>query len=235
MHAHSHHSDLDAGPKSRASGNERLCIATRTAKPVDDMIRFVVGPDGAVVPDIKRKLPGRGVWVTAQRAAVGEAVKRHAFARGFKSAVRVAPELADLTERLLERSTLDALAVAGKAGQAVAGFGKVEAALARERVVAVLHAADAGADGVHKLDAAVRRRLGAESAKIAVIRDFSSAQLDLALGRSNVVHAALLAGTASDTFLARCTRLMRFRTGNPDDQDRRIAPPGRDARGLGSE
>ena len=117
----------------------------------------------------------------------------------------------ELTERLLERAALDALAIAGKAGLVAAGFAKVEAALARETVVGLLHAADAGADGVAKLEAALRRRPDAE--QIAVVTDFSSAQLDLALGRSNVVHAALLAGPASDTFLARFARLERFRTG----------------------
>jgi predicted RNA-binding protein YlxR (DUF448 family) len=235
MLADLHHNALDVGPTRRASGNERYCIATRQIRPVDEMIRFVVGPDGMVVPDVKRKLPGRGVWVTAQRAAVCEAVTRRAFVRGFKSEVRVAPDLADRTDRLLERAALDALAIAGKAGQALAGFGKVEAALDRQDVVAILHAAEAATDGIDKIDALCRRRGAAGRAEIAVIRLFTSAQLDLALGRSNVVHAALLAGPAGNTFLTRCERLMRFRTGNPDDLDRRHAPPGQDARGLGSE
>jgi predicted RNA-binding protein YlxR (DUF448 family) len=235
MLADPQHEALDAGPTSRASGSERYCIATRTVRSVDELIRFVVGPDGAVVPDVKRKLPGRGVWITAQRAAISDAVKRRAFIRGFKSEVQVAPDLADRTERLLERAALDALAIAGKAGQVLAGFGKVEAALARDNVIGTLHAADAAADGIGKIDALRRRRGEAGLSEIAVIRAFTSAQLDLALGRSNVVHAALLAGPAGNTFLARCERLMRFRTGNPDDLDRRHAPPGHDAGRVGSE
>jgi hypothetical protein len=164
-----------------------------------------------VVPDIKRRLPGRGLWVTADKAVVRDAVARKVFSRGFKRDVRVTPELAEMTERLLVRAALDALAMAGKSGLVAVGFGKVEAALGREKVVAVLHASDAGADGVAKLKGAIRRRDDAE--RIAIVNGFASAQLDLALGRSNVVHAALLAGPASDTFLARVARLERFRGG----------------------
>ena len=113
--------ELDRGP-SGAAGQERFCALTRVAKPVDDMIRFVVGPDGSAVPDVKRKLPGRGIWITANRGALEEAVKRKLFARGFKREVRVAADFAEQTERLLHRAALDALAIAGKAGQIVAGF-----------------------------------------------------------------------------------------------------------------
>jgi ribosomal protein L7Ae-like RNA K-turn-binding protein len=115
------------------------------------------------------------------------------------------------TERLLVRSALDALAIAGKAGLVATGFAKVEAAIARERIVALIHAADAGADGVAKLSGALRRRDDIDP--VAVIKAFTTAQLDLALGRSNVVHAALLAGPANDTFLARFARLERFSAG----------------------
>ena len=179
-------------------------------KPVDEMIRFVVGPDGEVVPDLKRKLPGRGIWITATRAALEEAVKRNVFARGFKRDVRVAADLAATTERLLERSALDALAIAGKAGQVVAGFAKVEAAIGRDDVVALIHAADAAADGKRKLDAALQRKTPEKSREIAIIEVFTGAQLDLALGRSNVVHAALLAGPVSETFLARASAWSAF-------------------------
>ena len=102
-------------------------------RPVADLIRFVVGPDGEAVPDLKRKLPGRGVWVTATQAVLGEAIKRKVFARGFKRNVRLPPDLLARTERLLEQSALDALAIAGKAGLVAAGFTKVEVALGHER------------------------------------------------------------------------------------------------------
>jgi predicted RNA-binding protein YlxR (DUF448 family) len=120
--------ELDAGPRKGGPGAERLCAVTRAVKPVDELIRFVVGPDG-VVPDLKRKLPGRGLWVTAERATLKDAVARNVFGRGFKREVRVAPELVDQTERLLVRSALDALAIAGKSGLVAAGFAKTEAAI----------------------------------------------------------------------------------------------------------
>ena len=216
MLAETHEPDLDAGPR-KAPGSERSCAVTRTVKPVEELIRFVVGPQG-VVPDLKRKLPGRGLWITADRATLTAAVARKTFARGFKRDVRVEPELVDLTERLLTSSVLDALAIAGKSGLVVAGFSKVEAALARGHVAALVHAAEAKPDGVAKLARALRQRT--DVGPIAIVTNFTTAQLDLALGRSNVVHAAALAGPAIDTFLARFARLERFRTGGRDESGR---------------
>jgi len=209
--------ELDRGAISVAPGTERSCALTRDLKPVSEMIRFVVGPAGEAVPDVKRKLPGRGIWVTATRAAIEEAVKRNVFARGFKRDVRVGRELAAEIERLLERAALDALAIAGKSGSVVGGFAKVEAALGHNDVLALIHAADAAADGKRKLDAALQRNTGEKPREIAVIDAFSGSQLDLALNRPNVVHAALLAGPGAETFLARVVRLERFRSGiSPD-------------------
>jgi predicted RNA-binding protein YlxR (DUF448 family) len=94
--------ELDRGPRGREV--ERLCAATREVRPVSDLIRFVVGPDGEAVPDLKRNLPGRGVWVTATRDALGEAIKRKIFARGFKRDVRLPADLLERTARLLEQS-----------------------------------------------------------------------------------------------------------------------------------
>jgi predicted RNA-binding protein YlxR (DUF448 family) len=205
--------ELDAGPHAREP--ERLCVVTRATRPVAELIRFVIGPGGEVVPDVKGKLPGRGVWITAARETVEIAVKRHAFARGFKRDVRVPADLALRAETLLERGVLDALAMAGKAGLVAVGFGKAASALERDDVVALLHAAEGSADGVRKLEALWRRR--APEKALPVIEFLTSAQLDLALGRPNVVHAALLAGSASDTLLSRSRRLDRFRTGGASD------------------
>jgi predicted RNA-binding protein YlxR (DUF448 family) len=188
--------------------------------PVSDMIRFVVGPDGAVVPDVKRKLPGRGLWITGTRAAISEAIKRNVFARGFKrqaGQVRAAPELAAETEKLLARAALDALAIAGKAGLVVAGAAKVAEALERDDVLALIHAANAAEDGRRKLDAALHRKTAEKSQETVIVETFSGEQLDLALNRPNVVHAALLAGPGSETFLARVRRFERFRTGDLPD------------------
>jgi predicted RNA-binding protein YlxR (DUF448 family) len=200
--------ETDSGPRHAAT--ERLCVATHTVKPVGEMIRFVVGPDQAVVPDVKRKLPGRGVWVTATRPALAAAMSRGAFGRSFKRDVRVAADLADRTELLLARAALDALAIAHKARRVAAGFAKVEAAVADGPVTALIHAAEASPDGVRKLAAAARRRFGAEG--VPVIDVFTGPQLDLALGRANVIHAALLAGPESEGFLVRCRSLLGFRS-----------------------
>jgi uncharacterized protein len=214
MQGRPHHEGLDSGPRQSPPGSERFCAATGAVRPVDDMIRFVVAPDGTVVPDLKRRLPGRGIWITATRPALRSALARKAFARSFKRDVRVAPDFVESTEKLLERAALDALAMARKAGKTAIGSSKADAALTRDRVVALIHAADAAADGVRKLNAALRQRPDAEN--IDVIGTFTSAQLDLALGRSNVIHAALLAGPESETVLARAARLERFRTGALD-------------------
>jgi uncharacterized protein len=211
---------LDRGPGT--AQRTRMCVATRAVQPVSELIRFVVGPDGEVVADVKSKLPGRGIWVTATRDALLEAVKRKAFSRGFKRDVRLPPDLVDRTERLLERAVLDALAMAGKAGLVAAGFGKTESALDHEDVVGLLHAAGGASDGIRKIEMASRRRRS--EAPPAVIGFLNSAQLDLALNRPNVVHAALLAGPASETFLARCRRLERFRTGDQHHQAGEAVP-----------
>ena len=207
------HGEADAGPRGGAT--ERLCIVTRRVRPVGELIRFVAGPDGSVVADLKRRLPGRGVWVTASRARVFDAVKRGAFQKSLKADVKVPGDLADRVEALLERSALDALGIARKASLVVAGFAKVEAAAARGEALALLHAAEAGPDGMRKIAGASRREAAGTPSEITRIRAFRSAQLDLALGRPNVVHAALLAGRASESFLARWRTLECYRTGEP--------------------
>jgi predicted RNA-binding protein YlxR (DUF448 family) len=213
------HDALDAGPRKTAPGAERFCAATNAVRPVADMIRFVVSPDGVPVADLKRRLPGRGIWITGTRQALRTAIARKVFGRGFKRDVRLAPDMVEATERLLEQAALAALAIAHKAGKVAIGFAKTEQALDRGRVAALIHAADAAADGGRKLDAALRRRLEAGAERVAVIGTFTSAQLDLALGRSNVIHAALLAGRESDSFMARAGLLDRFRTGGLDDRN----------------
>jgi predicted RNA-binding protein YlxR (DUF448 family) len=201
----------DAGPRKIAPGSERFCVATGEVKPVEEMIRFVLGPDGAAVPDLKRRLPGRGIWITATRDALKTAIARKAFARSFKRDVRLPGDLVATTERLLEQAALDALAIAHKAGRVAIGFAKAAAALARDRVAGLVNAAEAAPDGTRKLAAALHRR--EDPVEVPAIGTFTSMQLDLALGRSNVIHAALLAGPESDTFLARAARLDRFRAG----------------------
>ena len=108
------------------SGPLRLCAVSRVQKPPEELIRFVAGPDRAIVPDLARRLPGRGVWVDATRDAVAEAVRRKAFARSLKQNVSVPADLPDLVERLLQKRLAEAVSIANKAGLLVAGFAKVE-------------------------------------------------------------------------------------------------------------
>jgi uncharacterized protein len=214
--------DLDLGPRTEKSATRRMCAVSREVRPIEELIRFVVTPTGEVIADLKRKLPGRGLWVTASRQAVAEAVRRHHFSRGFKRDLRVSPALAADTETLLIRSVTDALGVAAKAGHVVAGFAKVEATLkergGRNTVQALIHAADGAADGIRKLDALLGQNSGIPgvSMRIPVITVLTSAELDLALTRSNVIHAALLAGPASKTFLSRSQTLVRYRLADAD-------------------
>jgi uncharacterized protein len=213
--------DLDHGPRTDKSATMRMCAVSREVRRIDELIRFVVAPTGEVVPDVKRKLPGRGLWITASRRTVAEAVRRHQFSRGFKRDVRVAPTLPADTEALLVRSATEALAMAAKAGQVVSGFAKVEAALQQREIAALIHASDGAADGIRKLDAIVRQRgeKYGESPEIPTVNALTSAELDLALGRSNVIHAALLASPASKTFLSRCQMLVRYRMADDDKTD----------------
>jgi predicted RNA-binding protein YlxR (DUF448 family) len=198
-------------PADEEDGPERTCIVTRRKGAPETMIRFVLGPDLAVVPDLRRKLPGRGVWVTTSAATVAEAVRKNAFSRGFKVKVKAEAALADTVGDLMARDALQSLAMANKAGVVITGFAKVEAALGAGRQAAVLHATDGGDDGIRKLDALVRRRVEAGD-NVASIKLFASQQLDLALGRTNVIHAALAAGPAGHAFLSRCHRLMSYRS-----------------------
>ena len=205
--------ETDQGLTAARKGAERLCLALRTIKPVADMIRYVAGPDGAVVPDLERKLPGRGVWITATRSALEDAIRDKAIIRAFRGKATVASDLPDLVEWLLEKSALEGFSLANKAGQIVTGATRVEATIGRDAVALVVHASDAAPDGVRKFDAAARAAEADGWDLPVLMRAFRGEQLDLALGRPNVVHAALLAHPASAGFLLRCLRLERWRNG----------------------
>ena len=222
--------DLDNGPRTDRSATMRMCAVTREVRPIGELIRFVVSPQGEVIPDLKRKLPGRGLWISASRRTVAEAVRRNQFSKGFKRDIRAAATLPADTEALLVRSATDALAMVAKAGQVVSGFSKVEGALRDGQAQALIHASDGAADGIRKLDAIVRQKHGnpGESQESStksstesptgfpIVNVLTSEELDLALGRSNVIHAALLAGPASKTFLSRCQILVRYRMADDD-------------------
>jgi hypothetical protein len=207
--------EIDHGLAGARRSVERLCVATRAVRPVEEMIRFVVAPDGKVVPDLDRKLPGRGAWVTATRGALASAIEEKAFARVFRGKGSAGAELVDLVERLLEKAALEALSLANKAGSVVTGFARVETALAEQDVAAVLHASDAAPNGTRKLEAAIRAAETSGRRRPVEVNAFRGEQMDLALGRSNVVHAALLSHPASEGFLARFLRLARWRGDGP--------------------
>ena len=191
---------------------ERKCIVSGDTLPTDSMIRFVLSPDRVIVPDLKHKLEGRGVWVTASRSCVERAVKQGLFARGFRTAIRGPDDLADLVQRLLENSCLNALGLARKAGNVILGQAKVEAAARRNALGVVLHAGDGSPDGRRKIQNALLAGLaGGKSGNIEVLTGFTSNQLSLALGMSNVIHAAMPSGGIADAFAKNCRRLMRYR------------------------
>ena len=195
------------------AGPRRRCIVSRQERSPDDLIRFVVDPSGAVVPDLAQKLPGRGVWVTADKASVAAAIKAKAFAKSLKRAVTVADDLPQVIETLSLKRALQALSLANKSGLLTTGFEKVDTLIARGRAVALVHGSDAAEDGRGKLDrkfSAIQRDRG----KAALIVDWLTIEeLSLAIGRSNVVHAGLTQGGATKRFLDEAERLRRYRSG----------------------
>ncbi len=196
-------------------GSERTCIATGVKGPPDAMLRFALGPEGEVVPDIRRKLPGRGVWTSLSADAVVRAVSKGAFARAFRDKVAATADLARDVDMLLERDALQSLSMANKAGLVVAGAFKVDAAIADGGIAVLIQASDGAADGLAKRERAVRSQDG-DGAAVARLNLFSSHQLGLALGKANVIHAALKCGAATSAFLARAERLRCFRATDRD-------------------
>ncbi len=182
---------------------DRMCIVTRVVKLEDELIRFALAPDGMVVPDLKRKLPGRGVWVSLDRKILGDALKRNMFSRGFGVDAKAGPELADLVGSLLRKDILAALSLARKAGLALSGFMKVEEALTKGNVRMIFHASDGSVDGRQKLDR--------KCATNVVIFDlFASGDLDLAFGKSNVIHAAVANGGMAEKLLDYARKLAQY-------------------------
>ncbi|WP_081925504.1 RNA-binding protein [Bosea sp. UNC402CLCol] len=199
-------------------GSERSCVLTRAVKAPDDLIRFVAGPDGTLVPDLRRKLPGRGVWASLSRKAVTEAIRRKAFERSLKTKVAVPADLPEMIDALMLRDVQQALSMANKAGLVVAGFGKVEALVETGRCLAVIAASDGAEDGKRKIGQAIRRaeaareNEGLKARRLPVVAIFTAADLELALGRAHVIHAALAPGPAAEGVLSRWRRLVRYRT-----------------------
>lgn len=195
-------------------GSLRRCIASGGSLKPQDMIRFVVGPDNAMVPDFAQKLPGRGYWLTADRASVRKAVERDLFSKATRQKVTCAADLDVMIEGLLVRRCCDLLGLARRAGCVTAGFVKVEALFRSHtgRIAALVEASDSGPADRGKLVGHARRK-GA----IPVIGCLTQAEIGLAFGRENVVHAALTQGPLAVRFVAEAQRLGGFRALCPQD------------------
>lgn len=204
--------------------NDRKCIVTGESGDPDRLIRFVAGPDGMIVPDLKRTLPGRGCWVTATRAHVEKAVAKNHFARSLRRKVTASPELGDLVDRLIAERTVGALSIARKAGQAVGGAAKVDSAVRAGRAIAVLHATEAAADGIRKLDQARRATVHLGGPDAAAFKLLSAEQLGLAIGGGNAIHAAVLDGHAGRAALRRLEDLRNYRNGVEERSNSMAAP-----------
>ncbi|MEZ5871423.1 MAG: RNA-binding protein [Nitratireductor sp.] len=191
--------------------NPRSCIVTREALDADRLIRFVASPDGVIVPDIRHNLPGRGCWVTASRSKVDQAAKKRLFNRALKGEYVIPESLGSDTDALIERAALGAMGMAKKAGLIVTGFSKVDHAVRNGSADLVFHAVEAAEDGIRKLRqaATATRELGGPD--IASVRVFTSAQMDLALGGHNVVHAAAIDGGATRKLVELTSFLIRYR------------------------
>lgn len=189
-------------------GPLRRCIATGEVQPPERMVRFVVGPGETIVPDVAQKLPGRGFWVTSTREAIARACERGAFAKAARAAVKLPSDLPGRVEQLLVQRCVDHLGLARRAGLAVIGFAQVEDVLrARDgRIAALVEARDSGPADRNKL-VTYALRIGG----IAVIGCLDQAEIGLAFGRENVVHAALTTGALAARFVAEAERLGGFR------------------------
>jgi predicted RNA-binding protein YlxR (DUF448 family) len=200
-------------PKTHAEASrQRRDIASGEVMEEARLIRFVAGPDGTVVPDLGRDLPGRGLWVEATRSALDLAIKRQAFSRAAKTKLAASPDLADQVEQLLHRRALHRLGLARKAGALTSGFEKTAAALRAGQVAWLIEASDGSADGRDKLLALLRHQSG--PARVCGV--FSGDELSLALGLGHAIHSALLAGRWSQRWSEEIGRLAGFRPLQPE-------------------
>lgn len=194
-----------------ASKEERRCIVCGETGPKDGLIRFVIGPEDQVVPDLAERLPGRGIWVTAARHAVETAAAKGLFAKAARSKAVAGESLADEVEALLAKRAANALGLARKAGALVAGFEKVLAEISAGRLVALIEARDGSDDGMRKMTGALKTRYDALQKPAApVFRSLWSDEMGLALGRANVVHAALTQGSMKTKVLGDLARLESY-------------------------
>mgnify|MGYP001815699835 CR=1 FL=1 len=194
----------------------RSCIVTRAVLAPHELIRFVASPTGEVVPDVARKLPGRGVWVACCRETVAKAVEKNAFPRAFRRQVSVPDDLPGQVEACLLHRVIQSLSLANKAGLVVTGSGKVNSWIEKGAEGTLLQAVDASPEGLAKVARKYRAvRLATDRSPVE-LAFLTIDQLGLAMGRANVVHAALNDGRAADSFLVAASRLEKYRTASID-------------------
>ena len=193
--------------KDRADGPERRCIATGESQPASGLIRFVVGPEGQLAPDIAGKLPGRGIWVSSTRSALEKAAAKGLFARAARAPVKVPDALPELVEQMLARRVVELISLARKSGGAVAGYEKVKDWLGKEEADVLIQAEDGSARGKTKLSTP-----GWGS----YIGWLTADELGLAFGREKVIHAALGAGGLTKRVVEEAQRLKGLRVGRAD-------------------
>lgn len=198
----------DLAPKTLAQASrERRDLVTGEVMAEERLIRFVVGPDSTIVPDLARKLPGRGMWVAADRLSVATAARKSLFARSAKTKLTASVDLAEQVDALLARRVLDSLGLAKRAGDLVSGFEKVAAALTAGRAAWLVEASDGAPDGRRKILAAARKSPKPPH----LMGVYTALELGLALGRENVIHTAFLAGRGADRWTFDVLRLSGFR------------------------
>ena len=200
-------------PESRAhatkaqADRERRDLVSGEVMDEARLIRFVAGPDGVVVPDLARKLPGRGLWVAADRVSVEKAARKGGFSRSAKAKLTAPADLADQVERLLTRRILDGLGLAKRAGDLTSGFEKAASAISAGKAAWMIEAADGSADGRRKLLQAAHGL--AKPPRLFGL--FNCDELSLALGLGNVIHLVFLAGRGCERWTIDVERLSGFR------------------------
>jgi predicted RNA-binding protein YlxR (DUF448 family) len=185
------------------SGPNRRCLVTGESVPVERLVRFAIGPDGAVVPDIEGRLPGRGMWLSAERDVVNKALAKSLFARAARRTVVAPGDLADRIESLLARRCVELLGMARRAAQVVAGFDQVRATLSEGRGGLLVEASDGSGDG--------RDKLRAMAPGVTVVTVLSSEELGAAFGRDRFVHVLVAPGRLADRIRVEAERLAGFR------------------------
>lgn len=205
--------DIAAHKTLAEAARERRDIVSGEVMAEAKLVRFVAGPDGVVFPDVARKLPGRGMWVAADRASVETAAKKNAFSRSAKTKLSAPADLADMVEKLLTKRVLDALGLARRSGDLTSGFEKVMAAVRGGKAAWLIEASDGAADGRSKILNLARHM----TPQPRVLGVFTSAELGLALGAENVIHTAFLGGRSAKSWTQDVERLAGFRPLLPED------------------